>query len=200
MRAVPGRPRRIARLARALGQDGNPLRRGSDRAEAWIRAGLLVIFLTTGPMAALAAGQWTAHAAGSGTSAQSHAVQAVLLRPAARPTGPAAAFRDAKVLVKARWSSAGGFVRTGDVPAPAGAPAGTVVTVWVNASGQVTGAPQSGDAADAAVLAAVMTLAVMALVLLIALRLIQRLLDWRRMAAWEAAWRAIGPRWTGRRS
>jgi hypothetical protein len=40
----------------------------------------------------------------------------------------------------------------------------------------------------------------MALVLLIALRLIQRLLDWRRMAAWEAAWRAIGPRWTGRRS
>ena len=74
------------------------------------------------------------------------------------------------------------------------------MTVWVNASGQVTGAPQSGDAADAAVLAAVMTLAVMALVLLIALRLIQRLLDWRRMAAWEAAWRAIGPRWTGRRS
>jgi hypothetical protein len=70
----------------------------------------------------------------------------------------------------------------------------------VNASGQVTGAPPSGDAADAAALAAVMTLAVMALVLQIALRLIQRLLDWRRMAAWEAAWRAIGPRWTGRRS
>jgi hypothetical protein len=200
MRAVPGRPRWMARLARALGLDGNPLRRGSDRAEAWIRAGLLVIFLTAGPMAALAAGQWTAHAASGGTGAQSHAVQAVLLRPATRPAGPAAAVRDAGVLVKARWSSTGGSVRTGDVPAPAGAPAGTVVTVWVNASGQVTGTPQSGGAADAAALAAVMTLAVMALVLLIALRLIQRLLDWRRMAAWEAAWRAIGPRWTGRRS
>jgi hypothetical protein len=74
------------------------------------------------------------------------------------------------------------------------------VTVWVNASGQVTTVPQTGDVADAAVLAAVMTLAVVALVLLIALRLIQRLLDWRRMAAWEAAWRAIGSRWTGRRS
>ncbi len=85
------------------------------------------------------------------------------------------------------------------MPAPAGAPAGTAVTVWVNASGQVTAAPHPGPA-DAAVLAAVMTLAVMALMLLIALRLIQRLLDWRRMAAWEAAWRAIGPRWTGRRS
>jgi hypothetical protein len=200
MRAAPGGPRRKARLARALGLDGNPLRRGSDRAEAWIRAGLLVIFLTAGPMAALAAGQWTAHAAGGGTGAQSHAVQAVLLRPATRPAGPAAAVRDAEVLVKARWSSPGGSVRTGDVPAPAGAPAGTAVTVWVNASGQVTAAPQPGDAAAAAVLAALMTLAVMALVLLIALRLTQRLLDWRRMAAWEAAWRAIGPRWTGRRS
>jgi hypothetical protein len=87
-------------------------------------------------MAAVAAGQWTAHAAGGGTGAPSHAVQAVLLRPATRPAGPAAAVRDAKVLVKARWSSAGGSVRTGDVPAPAGAPAGTAVTVWVNVSGQ----------------------------------------------------------------
>jgi len=200
MRAASGRPRWVTRLASALGLDGNPLRRGSDRAEAWIRAALLVIFLTAGPMAALAAGQWTAHAAGGGTGAQSHAVQAVLLRPATRPAGLAGAVRDAEVLVKARWPSAGGSVRTGDVPAPAGAPAGTAVTVWVNASGQVTAAPQPGDAADAAVLAAVMTLAVMALVLLIALRLIQRLLDWRRMVAWEAAWRAIGPRWTGRRS
>jgi hypothetical protein len=200
MRAVPGRPHWTARLARALGLDGNPLRRGSDRAEAWIRAGLLVIFLTAGPMAAVAAGQWTAHSAGGGTGAPSRAVQAVLLRPATRPAGPAAAVRNAKVLVKARWASGGGSVRTGDVPAPAGAPAGTAVTVWVNASGQVTAAPQPGDAADAAGLAAVMTLAVMALVLLIALRLIQRLLDWRRMAAWETAWRAIGPRWSGRRS
>src|SRR5215831_8144347 len=70
MRTVPGRPRWKARLARALGLDRNPLRRASDRAEAWIRAGLLVIFLTAGPMAALAAGQWTAHAAGTGTSLQ----------------------------------------------------------------------------------------------------------------------------------
>lgn len=112
MRAAPGRPPRKARLARALGLDGNPLRRGSDRAEAWIRAWLVVIFLIAGPMAALAAGQWTAHAA---------------------------------------------------VPA------------------------------------ALITLAVTALALLGVLRLIQRFLNWRRAAAWEAAWRVVGPRWTGRR-
>ena len=130
MRTVPGRPRWKARLARALGLDGNPLRRASDRAEAWIRAGLVVIFLTAGPMAALAAGQWTARAAGTGTSVQPH--------------------RD--------------------------------------------------DFTVAAVVTALMTLAVTAFALLIVLRLIQCLLNRRRLAAWEAAWRATGPRWTGHRS
>src|SRR6185437_5261964 len=123
MPTMPGRPRRGTRLARALGLDGNPLRRASDRAEAWIRAGLLIIFLTAGPLAALAAGQWTAHAADA-ASAQSHAVQTVLLRPATAPAGPVPGVRGARVLVRARWEGAGGLARTGEVPAPAGAPAG----------------------------------------------------------------------------
>ena len=200
MRAAPGRPRWRARLARALGLDGNPLRRASDRAEAWIRAGLLVILLIAGPMAAVAAGQWAARAAGTGTSVQPHAVQAVLLQPATVPAGQAMAGRGARVWVRARWESAGGSVRTGEVPAPAGAAAGAAVTVWLTASGRVTDPPQWGDFAFAAVLTAVMTLAVTAFALLAALRLVQRFLNWRRMAAWEAAWRAIGPRWTGHRS
>jgi len=37
------------RLARALGLDRNPLRRATDRAEVWIRVGLLGIFLIAGP-------------------------------------------------------------------------------------------------------------------------------------------------------
>ena len=104
-----------ARLVRALALDGNPLRRASDRAEAWIRAGLVIMFLAAGPIAALTVGQL-------------------------------------------------------------------------------------GESAAAAVLASVATLAVTALALLIVLRLIQRFLGTRRLAAWEAAWREIGPRWTGRRS
>ena len=200
MRAGPGWPRWIKRLARALGLDRNPLRRASDRAEAWIRAGLLVIFLTAGSMAALAAGQRTAHATSAATSAQPHAVHAVLLQPATAPAGLAAAVRYARVLVRARWESSGGSIRTGEVPAPAGAPAGTVVTVWLDASGRVTGPPQLGEFAIAAVLAAVVTLAVTAFALLVVLRLIQWFLDWGRLAAWEAAWRVTGPRWTGHKS
>jgi hypothetical protein len=40
----------------------------------------------------------------------------------------------------------------------------------------------------------------MTLVLLIALRLIRQFFDWRRLAAWDAAWRAIGPLWSGYKS
>jgi hypothetical protein len=56
MKARPGRPRGLTRLARALGLNRNPLRRATDRAEAWIRVGLLAVFLIAGPMAALGAG------------------------------------------------------------------------------------------------------------------------------------------------
>jgi hypothetical protein len=121
MRAVPGRPTRTARLGRALGLDGNPLRRASDRAEAWIRAGLLVVFLVAGPLAAIAAGHSTADAQASGS------------------------------------------------PGEAG-------------------------------LAAILALVVVAFALMVAMRLIQLFLNWRRLAAWEQAWRATGPRWTGHRS
>ena len=62
MNTRPGRPRGLTRLARALGLDRNPLRRATDRAEAWIRVGLLAVFLIAGPMAALGAGHWAHHA------------------------------------------------------------------------------------------------------------------------------------------
>ena len=62
MPITPGRPRRRTRLARALGLDRNPLRRASDRTEAWIRAGLLAAFLTAAPIAAISAGGWAYHA------------------------------------------------------------------------------------------------------------------------------------------
>ncbi len=62
MRTRPGQPRGITRLARALGLDRKPLRRATDQAEAWIRVGLLAVFLIAGPMAALGAGYWAYHA------------------------------------------------------------------------------------------------------------------------------------------
>jgi hypothetical protein len=127
MPAVPGQPRRSGWLTRALGLDGNPLRRASDRAEAWIRIGLLAIFLTAGPVAALAAGGWAAHmrtAEVSARTAQVHPVRAVLLQPAPAAVGLAAADLGGEVWVRARWESPGGTARTGEILAPGGSPAG----------------------------------------------------------------------------
>ena len=44
----------MRRMALVLGLDRNPLRRPTDRAEAWIRIGLLAVFLIAGPIATLA--------------------------------------------------------------------------------------------------------------------------------------------------
>ena len=77
---TPGSPRRCTRPARALGLDGNPLRSASYRAEAWIRIGLLAVFLIAGPIAALAAGGWAYHA--GITAARVHAARSQLLHAA----------------------------------------------------------------------------------------------------------------------
>jgi hypothetical protein len=88
----------MQRLARTLGIDGNPLRRATDRAEAWIRLSLIAVFLVAGPIAAIAAGGWAAH---EGTTAARpapiHHVMAVVPRNDAR--GPA--------WTQAQWQGAG---------------------------------------------------------------------------------------------
>ena len=86
MKTRPGRPRGLTRLARALGLDRNPLRRASDRAEAWIRVGLLAVFLIAGPMAALGAGHWAYHA--GITAARVPAAPAHRVKPAALQQAP----------------------------------------------------------------------------------------------------------------
>jgi hypothetical protein len=89
MKTRPGRPCGLTRLARALGLDRNPLRRASDRAEAWIRVGLLGIFLIAGPMAALSAGHGAYHA--GITVAREPAAPAHRIEPAALRQPPAIA-------------------------------------------------------------------------------------------------------------
>jgi hypothetical protein len=86
MKTRPGRPRGLKRLTRALGLDRNPLRRATDRAEAWIRVGLLGIFLIAGPMAALGAGHWAYHA--GITVARVAAAPAHHVKPAALRQAP----------------------------------------------------------------------------------------------------------------
>jgi hypothetical protein len=133
-------------------------------------------------------------------AADRHSARAVLLEPAGPPVTTAAPGGDDQARARARWQGPGTAPRTGEVLATSGSPAGSTVTVWLDASGKLTGPPlQPAQITDRIIVVAVLAPAVLALSLLTALRLAQRLADRRRLAAWDAAWSTVGPQWTRRR-
>jgi hypothetical protein len=199
MRA-PRRPRStvLNRLLRGRRPDRNPLRRGSDRAETAMVGVLLAAFLAGAPFAAHAAGSWTYATSAREAHAQqavAHEVTATLLQ-AATPWSATAGGSQAE----ARWRAPDGQMRTAQLIVPAGATAGSTVTVWTNQAGQLTDPPlqhsQVGGRADLSRALAVAALAVM---LIVVGWLGRRALDRRRLAAWDADWLATGPRWSSRR-
>jgi hypothetical protein len=191
-------------MARWLGFDGNPLRRGTDRIEAILRLVLIILLVAVIPAAAIAAGRWADHQAlhrAQLERAMDHLVTAVLLEnaPASGMPDPYTSVQTA--WVRARWQPPGQPPRAGEVLAVAGARQGSTVRTWIDRSGAVTAPP-----ADHRVIVGYVFLAVMVtcqlswLVLLAAVLLVRRALDRRRLNAWEAEWRAAGPHWSGHRN
>ena len=118
MKTRPGRPRGLRRLPRALGLDRNPLRRATDRAEAWIRVGLLAVFLIAGPMAALGAGHWAYHAgitAHRAPAAPTHRVKPSALRQAPTITDLPRVGQGGRAWIGARGEGTGPSARAGEV-------------------------------------------------------------------------------------
>jgi hypothetical protein len=187
----------VARAVRGLWPDRNPLRRTIDRAEAVVAAALAAAFLAGAPLAALAAGHYT-YSYASGTAAAQraawHRVPATL-----DTTVPASGYGD-QATVPAHWTGPGGTRRAGMVPAPPDAPAGGTVMVWVDAAGRLTGPPlQPWQARYQAMLAAIFAPLLLATIVLGVGQFAHGALERRRLAAWDAEWRATGPQWTRHR-
>jgi hypothetical protein len=122
MHGIASQPRGIARLARALGLDSNPLQRASDRAGAYLRIGLVAIFLIAGPLAVQGAGRWAYHAEITGGTLQAlrtHRVNAVPLQPAVAIADPVDANGSRLAGPGARWEGARSSARSGEVLAGA---------------------------------------------------------------------------------
>jgi hypothetical protein len=190
--------KRIGSLWRELRLDGNPLRRPCDRTEAFVLACLLSALFIMVPLAAAIAGT---QAYGAGLRAERaeragwRQDSAVLLA-----TAPAPDYSGYEAPVRARWTAPDGARRAGDIAAPPGTRAGRTVLLWVDASGQPTGRPLqpaqvTGQAIDAAAMAATAAFSA----LLCAGVLGRWVLFTRRLAAWDAEWRVVGPRWTSLR-
>ena len=84
--------------------------------------------------------------------------------------------------------------------APPEARAGSTALVWADGSGQLAKAPplRLSQVNDQAVLAAVAAVVALGYLLLCLGLLACGVLGRRRLAAWDADWRATEPRWTRR--
>jgi hypothetical protein len=193
----------LARLARWLGFDRNPLRRGTDRVEAALRLVMIILVVVAVPVGAVAAGRWADHYALHRAQVQravDHQVTAVLLQDAPESGIPDPYTSVRTAWVQARWQPPGQPPRTGEVLAMAGARKGSTVRTWIDPSGAVTDPPLDYRVAGNVWLAVMMICLVSWVLLLAAGALARRVLERRRLRSWEAEWRASGPLWSGHRS
>ena len=199
--AAGTRTYRLARLVRRWRLDRNPLRRRSDRAETVLLGVLLAVFLAGAPFAAHAAGGWTYASSAREAQAQQatlHHVPATMLQTVRVPV--CVHQRGSPAGRTARWRAPDGKVRTGLVYVPGGAAAGSTVQVWVTPSGQQSDPPlQPTQITDRTQLAESLAVVGLAVMLVIVGGLTRRALNARRLAGWDAAWLATGPRWSPRR-
>lgn len=192
----------VAALARRMGVDANPLRRGCDRAEAWLRLGLVLVFLIASPLAAFGLGHLTNDAsirAARAEAANEHQVAAVLLHRVSHNSDDPLYSTSELAWAQARWTAPDGRRRVGEVPAAVGSRAGRKVPIWVNDVGQLVYPPiGQGQIASRVIAVVALTPAILAIILLGVGWLIRRLLDRRRLAGWATEWSAVEPLWTKR--
>ena len=192
---------RLGRFVRGRRPDRNPLRRASDRVETAVLAVILIAFFAAAPFAAQAAGAWAqtrAHEAQRTEQAAWHQVPALVLTATTGVQGYGA-YAGLESPAQARWTAPDGKVITGEIPVAPGTAAGTTVRLWTTRDGVLTDPPlQDSQVADDALLAGTVSVIALATLLAITGMLARRALDKYRMAAWDAEWRATGPRWTTR--
>lgn len=179
----------------------NPLRRGSDLAQAWIGLGLLLAVLAATPAAMFLAGD-TAHRHYTRTAqhqaATRHHTTAVLLEDARRHPEPGSAeARRTRYPTKVRFTDPDGHTRTARTDVEPALPRGSTVRVWAGTDGKITDPPLSAGqirsrAMGWALVTGLGVHAAAAAVYGAAARVIQR----RNLAAWDTAWAETWRRWT----
>jgi len=195
------RASRLGRFVRGRRPDRNPLRRACDRAETAVLALLVIAFIAAAPFIALASGGWElarAHQAQLSQEASWRQVPARVLKVTSGVQG-SSGYATLAARAQARWTAPDDRVVTGEIPVPPGTAAGTTVRLWATNDGQPTEPPlQDSQVCGSAYFAGTFSVLTFGALLAITGLLARWVLDRRRMAAWEAEWRATEPRWTTR--
>jgi hypothetical protein len=191
----------IGRALLGVGFGRNPMLRRTDRFEARATLLLLAVLLVFGPLVVKRGAQATYRDGLRTERDEASRVQvvALVLEDAGYPAGASAEGGRLTVPVRARWHAPGGAVRTGPLNVVGGTRAGRELTIWVDRAGDPVDPPRRHDqtvgrswGSSALIVAA----------LLVAFWLVRRLIrhavDRVRAADWQAAWREVEPRWSGR--
>jgi hypothetical protein len=174
----------------------NPLRRTSDRVEAWFRRFLMLVLLLGLPVAALSAGLAAYESSMRTVEAQTAELHQVTARLAANAEGTNEVARQP---ARVRWTDGDGTVRTGTALVEPGTAKGATVRVWVDRNGSLTGPPLTELQArsNGWFVGGVTAVGVVA-GCYAARGGMRRLLDRRRYARWDAEWDLVEPLWSAR--
>jgi hypothetical protein len=192
---------RLQRRRRIVAANDNPLRRYVDKLESAIIASLVVAFLVAAPLLGIFAAREVGIAGERQARAQQawRPVTAVLQQSASAGLIGLDGEWDTS-WVTARWPVPNGGHRSGLVAVGLNARAGQPLQVWVTPAGQLTHPKlTTAQLRDRQVMAALAVVVGLAVVLSIAASVVRVLANRRRMAAWEKAWEAVGPRWSSLR-
>ncbi len=197
---------KASRMVRRLGLDRNPLRRGTDRVEAWLTLTVALVLLISGPLvvwqASAASYRGKVAAAARDRQRQQHfEVSAVLQDDASKyviTNGDASTVQGP---VPARWTAPDGSFHNGAVvPPSAGDRSGDSVTISIDVHGNFAEPPPPASDPMASALGTGLAVGtaflLAATVILIGCRW---LLNRRRMAGWKREWLLVERRWSGRR-
>lgn len=180
----------------------NPLRRGTDLAEAWAALATLLLVLIAAPLVGALVGG-VAHTAlqrsADGQQASRHAVTATVVRELAPPPVDPEAGSTTKhgSSVLAVWTAPDGSVHRGRTGTElTRVRPGDRFTLWTDGEGTLTTRPlDAGTVATHTVLAGLGAAALAAALAEVGHRLVVRALLRRRYADWDRAWEQAGPDW-----
>ncbi|MFJ2829797.1 hypothetical protein ACIPC1_19950 [Streptomyces sp. NPDC087263] len=182
----------------------NPLRRGTDLAEAWVALAAIVLIVAVVPLVGVAVGAAAQSALQQSVRDQRaarHEVAATVVRKLALgpmdPDPETAAGRDAHSRVMANWTAPDGTSQHGAVTAALKSPVpGDHFTIWTDLHGRTVPRPLDGATATTHAVLAGFGVVVMAVGLVEGGR---RLIVWRmvlrRYVRWDRAWDKAGPDW-----
>jgi hypothetical protein len=173
----------------------NPLKRRSDRAEAWAGLAAGVIMAVSAPLTGALASD--AVAGNLRDQPGLHRTSAVLREDAPTTDGGATVSDDPTVFTKVRWTTPDGHSHTGRAPVQVGTREGTKVPVWLDRAGRPHQPPP--DATDVSVESGASGGAVAVATCFFVgsgCWVVRRRLDAARDKSWEREWALVGPKWT----